>query len=298
MPSLKQLQYFQALARCGNMTALAEELFVSQTALSNSITRLEEELGVKLFERASRSMILNEYGSVYLAHVESMLLTLEAATAAVNRLKGGTPDHISLAMNSPVLWGDIVAKFISDHPGCTITLRECIIDTIQKQLPKLDVDLILAGKDDFSSDALDHIVFSRDRLWLCVPPNHWLAERKSIKLSEAKNESFICQPKHTGFSRFCQKVFAAAGFEPKIIAECNYEMRRELLLKNAGVLLASDSVLRVNYYNYGANILIDEPLIRREMALLWSRTKKLSPHATAFKETLLQVYRCKNEQSA
>jgi len=273
------------------MTALAKEFFVSQTAISNSITRLEKELDVKLFERVGRNMILNKYGEAYLAHVESMLLMLEDANATIKRLKGTVQANVSLAMNSPVLWGDIVAKFISDNPGYTIALRECVIDSIQKQLPSLDVDLILAGKDDFTLDALDHIVFSRDRLWLCVPPGHWLAKRKSIKLAEAKNENFIEQPQHTGFSRFCKKVFSAAGFEPKIVAECNYEMRRELFRKNVGVLLASDSALRVNYYNYGANVLIEEPLIRREMALFWSKTRKLSPQAVAFNDMLLQVYR-------
>ena len=290
MPSLKQLQYFHALARRGNMTTLAKELFVSQTALSNSITRLEEELGVKLFERAGRGLILNEYGTVYLAHVESMLLTLEDANAAINRLKVGAPEHVSLAINSPVLWSDIIAKFVSDHLGCTIALRECLIDSIEKQLPRLDVDLVLAGKDDFFSDALEHIVFSRDRLWLCVPPGHWLEGRKGIDLAEAKNENFIFQLKHTGFSKFCRKMFMAAGFEPKIIAECNYEMRRELFHKNVGVILATDSALRVNYYNYGASVLIEKPSNRRDMALFWSKARKPSPIAVAFKETLLQVY--------
>jgi len=293
LPSLKQLQYFHALAQKGNMTALAAELFVSQTALSNSITRLEEELGVQLFHRKGRSLTLNEYGSVYLSHVESMLLTMENANAAIRRLKGDVQDHVSVAMNSPVLWGDIVTKFISNNPGCTIALRECMLDSIQKDLPKLDVDLILAGKDDLLSDSLNHIVFSRDRLWLCVPPGHWLAERKSIKLAEAKNEYFISQPKHVGFARFCQKIFAAAGFEPKVIAECDYEMRRELFRQNVGVLISTDSVLRINFYNYGANVLIEEPSTRREMALFWSKARKLSPKAVAFKEALLQVYQSK-----
>lgn len=291
MPSLKQLQYFHALARRGNMTALAEELFVSQTALSNAISRLEDELGVQLFERSGRTLVLNEYGAVYLPHVESMLFALENANAAVNRLKGGTLNNVSIAMNSPVLWGDIIAGFLSEHRDCTITQQECMVDSMQKMLPKLDVDLILAGKEDFSSDTLDHVIFSRDRLWLCVPPGHWLSGRRTMKLIEARNENFICQPGHTGFARFSRRIFQAAGFEPKVVAECDYEMRRELFRQNVGVLVATDSVLRVNYYGYGSSVLIEGPSTLREMALFWSNTRRLSPIAVTFKETLLSVYR-------
>ena len=71
MPTLMQLRYFQALAENGHLTKTAESLLISQTALSNMLAHLEDELGIKLFDRIGRSICLNAYGKAYLVHASS-----------------------------------------------------------------------------------------------------------------------------------------------------------------------------------------------------------------------------------
>ena len=65
-----QLKYFQTLSSICSFTRAADELSLSQSALSRSISRLEEELGVPLFERKSRGIILNRYGKIFLKHAD------------------------------------------------------------------------------------------------------------------------------------------------------------------------------------------------------------------------------------
>lgn len=77
MISMLQLKYFQELAVQQNMTRVAEKHFVSQTALSNALSRMEEELNVPLFTRSGRSLILNEYGAIFLQYTNTILAALD-----------------------------------------------------------------------------------------------------------------------------------------------------------------------------------------------------------------------------
>ena len=83
MISTLQLQYFCALAHKQNLTKCAEEFYISQSTLSNSLARMEADLDVRLFDRVGRSLILNNYGKIYLQYAEAALKALENGKRAV-----------------------------------------------------------------------------------------------------------------------------------------------------------------------------------------------------------------------
>lgn len=297
MPSLKQLQYFIALANGKNMSKLAEEYYISQTALSNSVSRLERELGVNLFDRMGRNIVLNDYGRIYLQYVEPAINSIVLGQQALSNIRHRDTNSVSIAIASSHLWGDLIGSFLTSHSNFSISQRECNIDNINRQLPELDIDLIIAGSVDFDSPYLDSVCFTRDKVRLYVPPHHPFADRDSIYLSEARNENFICQPKHTGFSRFSERLFKAAGFKPNIVAECDYSLRRELLGKGVGVALASDSVLRARFFDNCVPILVKDELAVREMSCFWLKNRPLSPPAIAFRAHLLDYYGSVGQQA-
>lgn len=290
MPSLKQLQYFSALAGGKNMSKLAEEYFISQTALSNSIARLEKELGVNLFDRVGRNIVLNDYGRLYLQYIEPALNSIVLGQQALGNLRNRDDNSVAIAIASSHLWGDMIGAFLTEHPNFSISQKECSIDAITKQLPELDIDLIIAGSVDFESPYLDSVCFTRDKVRLYVPFNHPFAKRESIYLHEARNEDFIYQPKHTGFSRFSDALCNRAGFKPNIVAECDYSLRRDLLRKGVGVVLASDSVLRAHFFDTGVPVLVKDDFAVREMSCFWLKNRPLSPPAVAFRKHLLEYY--------
>ena len=291
MPSLKQLQYFCALAKNGNMSKLADEFFISQTALSNSISRLEAELGVQLFDRVGRNIVLNEYGRKYLQYVEPGLNSILLGNQTLELMSMQPAPSVSLAISSSTLWGAMIGSFLNKYPQYSISQQECQIHTINRNLPHLDIDLIIAGSIDFDSPYLDSVCFLRDPVRLYVPLNHPFAERESIRLIEAKNEKFIYQSKSSGFSRFSNMLFKQAGFEPNIVAECDYTLRRDLLKNGVGVVLASDSVLRANFYENCTSVLIEDEYAIREMSCFWLKDKPLSTAAKTFRSFLLDYYR-------
>lgn len=290
MPSLKQLQYFCALAKNGNMSKLADEFFVSQTALSNSIARLESELGVRLFDRQGRNIVLNEYGRKYLQYVEPGLNSILLGSQTLELMSHKPEPSVSLATSSSTLWSMMIGSFLNRYPQYSISQQECQISNINHALPNLDIDLIIAGSIDFDSPYLDSICFLKDPVRLYVPLDHPFAGRKSIRLIEAKNEKYIYQPRTSGFSRFSDMLFEQAGFEPTIVAECDYTLRRDLLKSGVGVVLASDSVLRANFYENCTSVLIEDEYAIREMSCFWLKDRPLSVAAKTFKTFLLEYY--------
>ena len=281
MPSIKQLQYFCALAYEQNMGRLATKLYVSQTALSNSISRLENELGVTLFDRTTSGLLLTKSGEIYLLYAEKILALFEEANSTLNSLQKRTRETLSVAFNSPILYGDLLASFMSQFPSYTVTQQTCDIDSIQKTLPNMEVDVILAGMNDFVSPYLEHAIVSTDRIYVSVPTSHRFADRKIISLEECKDEAFIFQPKETGFSRFSYKLFQDAGYEPNIVAWCDYTMRKKLFEQKIGITLTSDAIRRADFFDDCVYIPL-YPNIQRKMALFWRKDKKLSESAEAF----------------
>lgn len=292
MPTLKQLEYFCELAKSENMSKVAEAHYVSQTALSNSLSRLEKELNVQLFTRRGRNIVLNEQGKIFLQFVESALYSISLGLHTIQNIHGqnSNNNNVSIAIVSSTLWGTMIGSFLIEYPQYSISQRECRIDAIVEKLPQLDIDLIIAGSIDFNSPYLDSKKIISDPVRLYLPPNHPFTGRKSMRLIEAKDEPFISQPQTTGFSRFCNTLFQKAGFTPNIVAECDYTIRGELLRKGVGVLLASDTTLRAHFFDDCASVLIEDDFAVRDMSCFWLKGRPLSPAAKTFLDFITSYY--------
>ena len=97
MITLQQLKYFRELANNGHLTRTAEQLYITQTTLSNTIKNLESQLGVKLFDRTGRTIQLNEAGKIYLAYVNEALQALDNAAVALEDHKQGKQQAVAVA---------------------------------------------------------------------------------------------------------------------------------------------------------------------------------------------------------
>lgn len=291
MISMLQLKYFQELAAQQNMTRVAEKHFVSQTALSNALSRMEEELNVPLFTRSGRSLILNEYGAIFLQYTNTILAALDDGIKALENQKRQNEGYIFVGTHNSLNWTRLVGEFMLNYPECTICHKECIPAVVAATLPNLDVDLIIAGTDDIVSPHLEHIEFRRDKIWLITPKNHPLARRTHVSLDELRDEPFIMQAKTSGFRKFCDKVLDEIGFTPKIVAECDYALRFGLLQQSSAVLLGSDTTKDGQAYGPDvAYLVIDEISVTRGISLFWKKGVKLSTGAQCFRDFVLRHY--------
>ena len=174
---LSQLRYFMAVAELGNMSKAAQALFVSQPNLSTSISRLEEEVGVPLFDRRRGKIVLNQNGELLLESVKRAVDTLDAGVRAVRDQHAGKSAPLSLACMTDDT--DLLEHFVLDNPDINLIQKRLDLPALTFLLERGEVDLALAVLPPPS----DEIVFERVyncHFVLLMSRDHPLAGEASI----------------------------------------------------------------------------------------------------------------------
>ena len=295
MISLLQLQYFRALAEEQHLTHTAEKLFISQTTLSTMISKLEKDLGVRLFDRSGGNLRLNECGRVYLQYVSGALLMLSDGASAARAL-GGQSDgkSLSLAISGANTWGGILVEFKKKHPEYQVTQQSEAMPALQDNLLNGRLDMALVGLDDLDSTNLEHVTLQKGRIFACLPHGHRLQVKKSITISDLEGEPIISTLNNFPFTKFCMSMFHKAGVKPNIAAECDYILRPRLLEEGAGIALmygptfTQPSTAKL-YESFTCLPIMDDCALRR-LALFWRAGRHLTPAMKDFLELLEEKY--------
>ena len=142
----QQLEYFRIVAKTEHFRKAAELLNISQPALSRSITKLEEELGICLFDRIGRSVKLNQFGRVFLKRVENGLNEISYGVEEINHLKNPYTGMVSIAFLQTFgisILPEIIRNFNEQYPLVEIQLYQNNIFSSVGQLLNREVDLCL-----------------------------------------------------------------------------------------------------------------------------------------------------------
>lgn len=216
-----QLRYFQILARICNFSKAAEELTLSQPALSRTISRLEEEIGVPLFERKSRGVILNRYGEVFLDHVNRALGEIDQAKKKIDHMVDPLHGTLSLGFIQPLgssFIPELMSKFQKEAPGIQFHLTRDTSNQILNQLESAKVDVAFCTlQQPFKDFSTLHIM--TPELFLIVDKDHRLANVEQIDLSELADDPFVLYKPQTALRDIVEKLCNNAGFQPKMSFE-------------------------------------------------------------------------------
>src|ERR1700710_1704933 len=146
---LRQLRYFRGVARTGSFSAAAADEFVVQSALSRQIRNLEEELGVKLFERTTRSVRLTREGEGLLQLADRVLVDVDLVVAEADALRGVVRGKVAVGMmECPPASLDmavLLSEFHADHPGVEVALRSGGSDRMLDDVRAGDLDFAILG---------------------------------------------------------------------------------------------------------------------------------------------------------
>lgn len=216
-----QLKYFQTLARILNFTKTAEELALSQPALSRSISRLEEELGVPLFERKSRGVVLNRYGEIFLKHANRALWEINEAKEEINNMVDPFHGSISLAFIQPLgssFIPDLIGAFQKQEPGIRFQLTQDSTKEILNQLESAKIDIGFCTKQEQVEDLSSFPIMNQE-LFLIVPKDHRLASKKQVDLCEVANDPFVLYKPETALHDVINRLCHDAGFHPTMSFE-------------------------------------------------------------------------------
>lgn len=207
---LQQLRYFLEVARTQHISKSAEKLHIAQPALSQSIHRLEKELGVKLFEPKGRNIVLTQYGTYLKGEIEPMIKTLDTIPDKLKAMY----DENYMTININVLAGStIITQAIIEYQRNNPNAR---FQLVQKEEESCDIK-ITTNTEHKKASSNDHII--KERIYLAVPNNSKYKNVSSILLSNVENEGFITLSGSKQFRYICDRYCHQAGIVPKYVFE-------------------------------------------------------------------------------
>lgn len=213
---LYQIRYFLAIAETGSFTKAAERLFLSQPSLSAGIKKLEQELGVALFERGGRRVLLTVAGQIFLEKAQRILSEYQSA---LHTLKG-FKDRPTLRVGTlHTMRGCSLARLFGayrhHHPNVVIELHNGHREELQECLEAGKVDVVITALDR-KDDPLTSQVLFQQPLQLAVPKEHGFVQRSCIHLADLDGQPLI-ERLHCEIWRSCPQLFEVAGVNPQII---------------------------------------------------------------------------------
>ena len=214
---LYQLKYFEEVANQQSMSQAAEQLHISQPALSKAIAKLESELGVKLFDRVGKRIVLNERGANFR---EGVVRTLIQANESVNLLKhfdNAYPEAISIGVEGPCEEAlACTSAFMTDNPHVHVTFETIKPGSVNNTIK---TDFSFSSRTSQASSG--GVVYAERTIDIALPENHELANRDYIDLSEMAGEPFIfLTSPYTLYDR-CYTLCADNGFTPLLHSTTN-----------------------------------------------------------------------------
>jgi DNA-binding transcriptional LysR family regulator len=285
---LLQLQYFLAVARLEHMTEAARNLHVTQSSLSRTIQRLEEDLGVPLFDRVGRKLRLNEFGSRFLRRAERALFELEQGKQELNDLSSLEQGTLELAVTTASTLPNILREFRKKRPDIHFHVQMLTTQEMVTLLARGEVDYCLSSPPIEGDDIECQIVF-RDPILVAVPKGHRLANRSSVSLIELRDESFVGVKRGYGTRDLIDSVCQSVGFVPKYVYEGDEPARLSTLVEAEIGLAFIPSTAR-NSREDIKYLEVENHELEREIALLWHRSRYISQAALEFREIVVEHF--------
>ena len=274
-----------AVAELGQVGAAADELGISQSALTRRVQRMERALGASLFNRVGRRLVLNTRGEAFVVQARKMLAAERAGRDMVARLMDPERGTVRLDfMHSLGTWmvPDLVKAYRAQHPNVDIRLHQGAAQELVGRVLAGESDLALVGPRPTLPEAAEPAIsaqvgwhqIERQRLGLAVPEGHWAAGRAEVGIAEFRDEPFIGMLPGYGTRMLLDALADSAGFSPRLVFE-SMELTTVAGLVAAGLgsalLPLDDPYLQVG------NLVPLQPPAYRELGLVWRQGDEAPP---------------------
>jgi DNA-binding transcriptional LysR family regulator len=224
---LRHLRYFVAVAEEEHITRAAARLCIQQPPLSHQISMLEQELGVKLFTRASRSIRLNAAGKVFLSDARRILASVNDAVRRVQQFNKGKEGNVRVGFTSSASMHPrtqaIIQRFRARYPLVSMQIEEGANHDLLYMIEQERLDFAFVRTDAKRYSTLDCTCLLHESMMLAIPKSHHLAaEHKTpLPFSSLRDEPvvFYRQVNGSGIGAMLTEACHAAGFEPRIVEE-------------------------------------------------------------------------------
>ena len=287
--NLQQLKYFKTIAEYEHYTKASEALSTHQSSLSHAIRSLERELGVDLFVRSGRNVVLSQYGRMFLPHVVKALNALEEGAAELRRAIDPDTGVVTIACFPSLaeFVPDIIVRYISETNRADArfhTSQETTYYTLREQLLKGDVNLVFAT--DIDDARVGKTLVGEHSYALLVPQEHRFAEWTRVDLHELDGEDFIAYSKDSQIRHLSDAYFKKEGVRPRIKAETAQDvMIYGLVAAGHGVAVTP---WPLGGAPYNVRLIPVEGIEKRKLYLLWNKETYMAPSAAQFRDFIIE----------
>lgn len=291
--NIRQLTYFLNIADEGHITSAAAKLNISQPSLSNQLRQLEEELGVQLFERRNKSMVLTNEGRMLAAHAKKILREYEGTLSEIEDLKKGKGGQLKIATIGSGALGflpEALSGFMKETPDIDLQIFEVDVSLITDLLENNTAELAVT-RGPVNSEVYNQIpIISNgiraedDNLCMVSQPSFFEGEDiSSIEFSSLEGKPLIV---HRAYQEWTTKACERHGFHPHYICTDENVMTSLFWAKQGlGIaLMPKSSAVLIRNFDKGDQMIIcvlDEPA-NLPSQLIWKKDSYISPLAQAF----------------
>lgn len=285
---LRHLTYFVTVAQKLNFSRAAEALHVAQPAISQQIRALEDELGVRLFDRMGKRIALTRAGEVLLPQAYQILAAVERAANEVRAMgelvRGSSSLGAPPTISTHVLPARLT-QFKKLYPGLEVSLREAGTESLLDLVQAGQLDLAIVASDQLPP-AVERAPLLEEHYVLAVGLQHPLSRQRGVRLADLAAEAFILFPKGYKLREVTLAACRRAGFEPKVALDGGaMQSALEFVAAGLGVALVPELAL-TGADNIRGLAVMDQNL-RRSLGLVWRHGHYLSPAARALRDFLV-----------
>jgi DNA-binding transcriptional LysR family regulator len=290
LPSVRQLRAFVAVYHAGQVSAAAEQLALTQPAVTVLLRELEARLGVKLFDRSTRTLRRTEAAAEAIAYAERALGELEALVAGMAELAGARRGRVRIAATGTVaqtLLPPVMRRFLDAHPGVRVEIEDVA--------PTGFVETLLAERVDFGIGSLEapvpglrEQVFLRDSLAAVALAGPDFVAGKPITWKQLAELPLVTVKPGYGVRRRIDAAAEAAGVQLRVVHEVSLLTTAVAMAGSGlGVAVVPGSLLQYGGDARLAGRRLVRPAVERNTAVLYRQERSLAPAAQAFVDLLV-----------
>ncbi len=290
--TLRHLRIFDAVARNGSISRAANELHLTQPAVSMQMKQLEEQIGLPLLEQVGKRMFLTEAGQELHWHAREIATRMIGLNAAMDQFRGLERGLLRLAVVSTANYflPSLIADFNRMHPGVRVSLQVANRESVLSALSDNRTDLAITGQPPQSQDLVAQH-FMLNPLVVIAAPGHALAQLPSVTLKRMVEETLVVREAGSGTRATLERHFAAQRVTYRAGCECGTnEALKQAVRAGLGLGVVSLQTIELELQTGHLVVLPVEgfPLIR-QWYVLHRAQKKLSAAASTFREMLLAL---------
>ena len=284
---IRQLKAFLAIAEYKTFTAGARQVNITQAAISMQIRQLEEEVGLQLFTRTPRRVILTEAGEVLVERARKILREHDSALAEIAEIAGAEHGRLRIgsasAMFATQQLPGILEKLKGKFPNAEITVVSGTSKALVDKILHGDIDIAFVSLPVETSNVQTDLLFS-DEIVAIAHPKHSLAKERFISAATLAGEQLILGEQGGNTRRMIDDFFAAANVRPNVVMELNrQEAINQMVENNMGVGIAgAKSIAREIREKRLVSWLIEGAEIKWDLGLARLRGGYFSPIAKEF----------------